>query len=265
MSSYQVSSMTNQEQELARLRTQAEQLYPLESKLLKEWGGLKSQDHVLEVGCGPGFLTPLLCELAAEGRVTSCDTSQELLSLCHAQKLTIPRFGFQTLRSEAAHIPVSDQSQDFAYLRFVLQHAPERRDLISDVNRCLKEGGTIVILDTDDGLNIQYPENSFVTQLKKDAQEIQFKKGGDRFIGRKVSHLLNELGFNKIQTRVLNFTNSDLPFSTLAKISLGFKSDLCGKRAELESWIQEVQPLAQKGEFFLSAGIVVTTAKKVGF
>lgn len=260
--SYNIATMSSRDSELARLRTQAERLYPLESKLLKEWGGLKESHRVLEVGCGPGFLTPLLCKLASQGQVTSCDTSNELLEICRQQKMDHPKFGFKAVRSTSDKLPLDDKSQDFAYLRFVLQHAPERMQLLSDIQRTLDENGTVCVLDTDDGLNIQHPENQFVTDLIKDAQKLQAGRGGDRFVGRKVSGYLNELGYTDIQNRVLNFTTADLPFAILAKISLGFKSDLCGRREELEAWIKQTEPLATTGRFFLSAGVVLTIGKK---
>lgn len=260
--SYNVSSMTKREEELARLRTQAEQLYPMESKLLKEWCGLKSHHRVLEVGCGPGFLTPLLCELASEGSVTACDTSSELLTLCQNQNIKKPKLGFQTILSVGDTLPLENKSQDFSYLRFVLQHVPEKMILLKDIERCTADDGKICILDSDDGLSLQYPEDKFVNNLIRDAQKAQTERGGDRFIGRKVGGYLQELGFQEIQTRVLNFTSSDLPFPTLARISLGFKADLCGRKDELESWIQEMLPNAKSGKFFLSAGVILTVAKK---
>ncbi len=260
--SYQVSSLPSRQEELARLRSQAEKLYPMESHLLKNWAGLKSQDRVLEVGCGPGFLTPLLCELASEGSVTACDTSEELIQICKSQALKTPKLGFQAVLSDSKQIPVANQSQDFSYLRFVLQHAPERISLLKEVSRTLVDQGTLCILDSDDGLTVHFPEDQFVTNLVKNAQTEQNKKGGDRFVGRKLASYLFDLGYQDVKTKIINFTSLDLPFSLLAQISLGFKSQLTGQQKELGQWIQEKKSLAESGQYFFTVGVVLTSGKK---
>lgn len=259
--SYDVDPLQKEATEIDRLRKQAQSLHRFEGSVLRD-SGLASTHRVLEVGCGPGFLTPLLCQMAIDGSVTACDTNPDLLAICRSQNLTAPKGGLHTALSEADSIPVANGSQDFAYLRFVLQHAPARQAVLREVLRSLDVYGIVCVLDSDDGLVIQHPEDIFVTNLLKEAQQKQSEKGGDRFIGRKAGALLAEAGFVDVKTRVISFTAADLPFPLLARILLGFKSDLCGRAEETGAWIRQMERKVERGEYFLSGGVVLTTGRK---
>ena len=259
--SYKSTSLKDAEREFDRLRSQAQRMYPLEKKILTECG-LKPHHDLLEIGCGPGFNTPLLCELVQEGSVTSCDNDEALLNRCRSEKKGSPKRGFQTLLSTDKAIPAPNESSDFSYLRFVLQHTPARHSILSEAARILRPGGILCVLDSDDGTILQHPEDPFVTHLVTQAQETQVQRGGDRLVGRKVSGMLSELGLESVAYRVFNFTPTDIPFASLANILFGFKSDLCGQREELNRWIKETEPRVACGQYFLSAGVILTVGKK---
>ncbi len=148
--SYKSTSLKDAEREFDRLRSQAQRMYPLEKKILTECG-LKPHHDLLEIGCGPGFNTPLLCELVQEGSVTSCDNDEALLNRCRSEKKGSPKRGFQTLLSTDKAVPAPDESSDFSYLRFVLQHTPARHSILSEAARILRPGGILCVLDSDDG------------------------------------------------------------------------------------------------------------------
>lgn len=260
--SYQIDEIKNLENELKRLEVQAQLMKPLEVKLLKETG-LLPDFNVLEVGCGPGFITSILCELASDGQVFATDTDEKLLELCRKRITKPPRKGFLAINSSKENaLEDLKSSIDYSYLRFVLQHVPEKEVILSEIYNVLKPKGIICALDSDDGLVIQYPEDDFVKNLLSEARDKQSLKGGDRFIGRKIPSLFAKAGFINIQTRILNFTNKDIPFSILARILFGFKSELIGKRNEMEEWIKKTEPQIKSGDYFLSGGVILTTAQK---
>jgi ubiquinone/menaquinone biosynthesis C-methylase UbiE len=259
--SYKSDQLKNFEAELERLSTQAQLMKPLESKILKE-SGLLANHKVLEVGCGPGFITSILCELASEGQIISTDTDENLLKICRQRIKIFPKNGFEAINSSITSLSALNGSIDYSYLRFVLQHVPDKEKLIQQVFDTLKPNGIICALDSDDGLIVQYPEDPFIKEILINAKQRQNEKGGDRHVGRKISSLFSQNCFKDIKSRVLNFTSSDIPFSILARILLGFKSDLSGKRKEVDEWINQTAPKIERGEYFLSAGVILTTAKK---
>lgn len=260
--SYQMDEIKDAELELKRLGTQAQLMKPLEMKILKETG-LLTDHKVLEIGCGPGFITSILCEIANQGQVYATDTDDKLLELCRKTVTNPPKNGFITVNNTLPESLNFLNSQiDYSYLRFVLQHVPDTEKLLNTISSTLKPGGIICVLDSDDGLVIQYPEDSFINSILSDAKKLQSEKGGDRFIGRKIPHLLSNLGFYNIQSQVLNFTHKDIPFNILAKILFGFKSELIGKRQEMEKWVSDTEMKINSGKYFLSGGVILTMAQK---
>ena len=62
----------NPDAELVRLEAQAAHVWPREAEVL-ERQGLRPDARVLEVGCGPGFVTERLLTLVPQGSVTGID------------------------------------------------------------------------------------------------------------------------------------------------------------------------------------------------
>lgn len=259
--SYKLDSVSDGNRELTRLEQQSQVLRELERRMLCD-AGLRSDHRVLEVGCGPGFVTSLLCELASDGEVLATDTDGKLLALCEKNVVRRPKLGLSTLLVQGTALPLPASRVDFAYLRFVLQHVPERKELLAEVHRALADDGTICALDSDDGLVLHYPEDPMISDMLSQAQETQSRMGGDRLVGRKLGAQLREAGFADVRSKVLTFTASDLPFELLARILLGFKLELSGRRAELDPWIASTRARVASGEFFLAAGIVLSVARK---
>lgn len=259
--SYTSNTFGNIEQELGRLNTQANLFKELEENLLKE-SGISDSDTVLEIGCGPGFITSLLCGLAHNGKVCATDTDEELLKLCANNVKNSPKNGLLLINTAQEKLLDYELSADFSYIRFVLQHLINPAQVISDVYECLKPGGLICMLDSDDGLIIQYPEDLFLKNLLQNSKIKQKEIGGDREIGRKLCNYARAAGFKEVKAKVLNFNTTTIPFSVFARVMLGFKAELCGSKDEVEKWIIKTTQKINSCEYFLSAGVVFVTAKK---
>lgn len=259
--SYALNTFGNVDQELSRLNTQANLFKKLEENLLKE-AGISDSDTVLEIGCGPGYITSLLCGLARNGKVFATDTNEELINLCAKNVKNSPKNGLILINTAEEKISNHELSADFAYLRFVLQHSINPSNIISDVYDCLKPGGLICMLDSDDGLITQYPEDPFIKNLIQNSRIKQKEIGGDREIGRKLCNYTHAAGFKEIKINILNFNTTTIPFSTFANVMLGFKAELCGSKDEVETWINKTSEKVSNCEYFLSAGVVFLTAKK---
>lgn len=260
--SYKANEFSNLSTELERLKKQALTFQKLEVSVLRDWVGVQKTHSLLEVGCGPGFITPALVDLVSEGRVVACDTSRELLEIAKSQKISAPKKGLEFLLSEGDALPADKNSMDFAYLRFVMQHVPNNENLLAQVLSVLSPGGKACLLDTDDGLNIHYPKSELLEQIVHDSQKKQSEKGGDRFAGRSLGVKMAQMGYRNIRTKIVQFTPSDLPFAALATIAFGFKAELCGLKSDLMKWIQDNDQKSKDGAVFISAGAVVAVGEK---
>lgn len=109
-------------------------------------------DAVLEVGCGGGQFALRLIERLPGIRVTGVDLSAEQLSraAARANRLSpeaIERVGFR--EASALDLPFSDRSFDIAVSIASIKHWPDRQRGVREMVRVLKEGGLLLIAETD--------------------------------------------------------------------------------------------------------------------
>lgn len=98
-------------------------------------------DHVLDFGCGLGFMTKELLKLGYN--VTSCDVSSYAIDFC---KTNINPDSFVVQSSTLQELKAA--VFDLVILRGVFQHLPSPTDLLVNLNRSVRKGGYVAILAT---------------------------------------------------------------------------------------------------------------------
>jgi ubiquinone/menaquinone biosynthesis C-methylase UbiE len=127
-------------------------------KLFTEYGGLKPQDRVLDVGCGIGRMAvPLTDFLSGTGAYEGFDIVKKGVTWCQ-RNITprFPNFHFQhsdvrnrfynpngVYEASAYRFPYSDASFDFVFLTSVFTHMfpQDLENYASEIARVLKRGG----------------------------------------------------------------------------------------------------------------------------
>lgn len=259
--SYQFEALENTEFQTQRLLQQAQAVRGLEANLLRNAGIQPAQD-VLEVGSGPGFVTDLLAELAPQGSVHALEPSPTLLAQIERNVTHKPAKGLFVHQGYGNAIPLPDQSVDFSYARFVLQHVPQPQNVVADVFRVTRAGGRFCVVDSDDGLVLFHPEESRVSRLLADAQAAQASRGGDRFVGRKLQDLLLQAGFCNVRARVLTLTSTELPFPVLFNILLGYKASLLGDAVDARALFEDLSADVAAGRRLVVAGVFIVTGER---
>jgi SAM-dependent methyltransferase len=182
--------------ELERLRIQAGVFWPYELPAL-ERHGLADAVDVLEIGCGPGFVTALLLESFPRATVTGLDVDPTMLAYAREHVGGTDRATFVEASAAASGLPGA--SFDVALARLVLQHVPSVRDVLLELRRVLRPGGRLIAVDSDFGCPTLFePEPAFARELFGAAAEGQRRRGGDPHIGRKLPRLLREAGLTAI-------------------------------------------------------------------
>lgn len=101
------------------------------------WLQPKVGEHILDLGCGTGDLTP---KIAATGaKVLGVDSSAEMVV---AAKAKFPTISFQ--QADARNLPFSNQF-DVIFSNAVLHWIPEKEKAIASMYQSLKKGGRIVV------------------------------------------------------------------------------------------------------------------------
>lgn len=239
--------------ELSRLDAQVRLVRPLELDFL-ERAGLRRHHHLLDLGCGPGFFAVWAAQdLLPLGQVTGVDADPALLDIATAHAATVgARVTFR--QGTAARIPLPDAAVDFAYARFLFQHLDAPADALAEMRRVTRPGGTIALVDTDDGGLVVHPAPRGLPALLRASRDAQAARGGDREVGRKLKALLHAAGLESPTARSYSFSSEDVGGAAFVAITLGFKAQVLGPPwidpAEVASVVDELQTLRDSPGFF---------------
>lgn len=114
---------------------------------LVELSGAAPGDHVLDVGCGPGYLTALAAgAVTPGGHATGIDPSPAMIGTARRLRGG-PHCSFQLGRAEA--LELADGSVDVVVSSFALHHVPEgvREAAFAEMFRVLRPGGRLLVAD----------------------------------------------------------------------------------------------------------------------
>ncbi|WP_454191293.1 class I SAM-dependent methyltransferase [Paenibacillus sp. Marseille-Q7038] len=201
-STYDVSKTSlGMEAELIRLKTQALMAWEKECRYL-QWYGLSDGMNVLEVGCGPGYVTEQLNKSFPNSEITALDFDSALLQKAKenhdSSKVKYVQASVYDTRLPSDHY-------DFVIARLIFLHLFEPLKAALEIFRVLKPGGKVAIIDIDDGIfGIVEPNiESFRSVLDK-LIDMQKKAGGNREIGRSLPRLLRQAGFSNIDLEAVS-------------------------------------------------------------
>ncbi|WP_152396931.1 class I SAM-dependent methyltransferase [Paenibacillus guangzhouensis] len=186
------------EAEVNRLKTQAQMGWEKEFRNL-QWYGLQDGMKVLEVACGPGFMTEKLVENLPNSQITAIDIDQGLLDRAKGRLEHVPAKRVQFVQASAYQMDLPENEFDFAIARLLFLHLHDPLQAAQEIMRVLKPGGKLVIIDIDDGIfGAIEPEMEILPLILKKIAESQAANGGNRHIGRSLPRLLASAGYQHI-------------------------------------------------------------------
>ncbi len=148
--------------------------------------------RVLEAGSGLGILAAAVAD-AACADVTGIEFAWPQL----ARSPVHPRARF--VQGDAHRLPVRDGVFDVAYARYVLEHVHDPQQVLSELRRVLRPGGTVAVLENDITLVRVDPPCPAFDEVWAAFGMLQRRLGGDGEIGRRLFRLLHAAGFTAIE------------------------------------------------------------------
>jgi ubiquinone/menaquinone biosynthesis C-methylase UbiE len=255
-SSYVASEMPiGLEKEIERLRDQALMGWEKEARDLT-WFGLRDGMAVLELGSGPGFVTEQLLELAPNGSVTGLEIDPVLIERAEKYLHGKGEGRWRIVKGSVMNMDLPDNSFDFAYARLLFQHLPDPVGAAKEVFRVLKPGGKLVIGDIDDKLHLfDPPPSPEVEVIQQRFHEEQTKKGGNRYVGRKLPRILKQAGFPKVDLEMIMLHNDVVGTEKLTPKQT--REDMIGLVTAGLVNEQELDMMLADQELFLSSDPIV--------
>jgi len=157
-----------------------------------------SGSTVLEAGCGVGAQTITLALTSPEARFTSVDLSAD--SVAEAQRRS-DRAGITNVEFSQADmfdLPFGAESFDHVFVCFVLEHLAQPVEALAALDRVLKPGGTVTVIEGDHGSAYFHPDSAAAQAAIQCQIELQARAGGNALIGRQVYPLMVEAGFEAV-------------------------------------------------------------------
>jgi len=157
-----------------------------------------SGSTVLEAGCGVGAQTVTLAARSPDARFTSVDVSAD--SVAEAKRRT-ERAGLTNVefrQGDIFELPFGAESYDHVFVCFVLEHLAQPVEALAALDRVLKPGGTITVIEGDHGSAYFHPDSAAARAAIQCQIQLQAKAGGNALIGRQVYPLMVEAGFDAV-------------------------------------------------------------------
>lgn len=170
---------------------------------------LKSNDKVLDIGCGTGDdARELAAMVAPNGLAIGVDKSKSMIAEARrrAQGCSLP---LQFEVGEAEHLPWESGYFDACRADRLLRHLVGPDQALNEMVRVLRPGGHILVVDRDWGMVALDSADPVTTQVVLDRACAGIRNG---WIGRKLHGLFKRAGLTEIQVQTygINLTSFEI-------------------------------------------------------
>jgi ubiquinone/menaquinone biosynthesis C-methylase UbiE len=108
---------------------------------------LSPTDHVLEIGCGPGFFSATIAKTLSGGQLTLFDAQEPMLDLASARMHRHNVANFACVSGDACKLPFRDNAFDVVLMVTVLGEVSDRVAATAEAARVLRPNGRLSITE----------------------------------------------------------------------------------------------------------------------
>ena len=109
---------------------------------------------IIEVGCGSGYFTEKLLEMAPSSKITAVEPDDVLRK--YAERKLAPKVDF--VKGTAEYIPLSSNFSDLTVCHIVLNNLPDIHKAVAEMSRVTKIGGIVAAIEPSGGGFHYYPD-----------------------------------------------------------------------------------------------------------
>jgi len=155
--------------------------------------------RVLEAGCGVGAQTVTLAGNSPGSSITSIDLSKSSLAEAGQKAAAAGLTNVQFRQADIFHLPFAAETFDHVFVCFVLEHLTNPLEALNALQRVLRKGGTMTVIEGDHGSAYFHPASESAQRAIQCQVELQRRSGGNALIGRELYPLLCRAGFSKVR------------------------------------------------------------------
>ncbi len=212
--SYYFPELSDPQKEIDLLRQMSSTATELENSI---WHELKLDENVkiLDLGCGPGFVSVDLAKQFPSGTVVGVDFSQELLNYAKMLQKTEMLTNLSFMQSDIYNLDAGSNDFGLTYLRFVLQHLKSPVEALANAAKTLRPGGVICVVDIDDDKSELHPCPPALKSFNSRAISGQAASGGDRNVGSKLEKYFFDAGLLNSKVSIKTLSSQDIGIEAL--------------------------------------------------
>lgn len=223
---------------------------------------------VLDVGCGPGTDTIALAQLVGDsGRVVGIDWDQEMID--EADRRAVEAGVDRTVthrRGDATALPFDSGEFDSCRSERLFQHLHSPEAALSEMVRVTKEGGWVVVVDTDWGTaSIDTPEVDIERRLLRIRAERYLSNG---YSGRQLYRLLRTECLDSLFVEAFALPILSYPLAReLGRFDLVEQEALSAdvvSAEEIDLFHASLEQAEAEGIFFAMASMVMVSGRVPG-
>lgn len=108
---------------------------------------IKPENHIAEIGCGPGFFTVPLAKHLTKGKLIAMDIQPQMLEMAKARAAEAGVTNVEFVASQEFEFPAPTSSIDGAFIALVLHESEDRTMFLRKVKEILKPGGWVAVIE----------------------------------------------------------------------------------------------------------------------
>ena len=223
---------------------------------------IEKGNSVLELGCGPGTATSVFCRAASPtGSVIGLDYDSKMIQQARAAAKRRPNV--LTMVGDAHRLPFEDKAFDRVYAKRLFQVLPPNSApiLFCEMQRVLKPGGILVVVDTDwTSVSVNFSDIELERRLTDFFRDHMRPNG---LAGRQLLAMIQQGGFKNAVAKVMSIVIRDFdetPFNEwLTTEALKAK---VATQDEMTKWCRELTEKSARQAFLFHVGTVLVSAMK---
>ncbi len=138
-----------------------------------QWLAIPENYTWLDVGCGTGALSQTILELTSPSRIKGVDRSEAYVNTARANVRQLAEFEV----GDAQSLPVESESYDVAVSGLVLNFVPQPDQMIAEMKRAVKQGGTVALYVWDYAGKMQFMRHFWDAAAELDPAAHDFDEG----------------------------------------------------------------------------------------